>query len=87
MTSASEWVSPTRAHELLLIQARSPQPRNWSVSLAAYLGADLQSNYSAQLYGGEGRTPLAALRVVWLDLLSDAAVSYTHLTLPTILLV
>eukprot|EP00966_Prymnesium_polylepis_P118360 2736629-Prymnesium_polylepis.1 len=48
-------------------------PANWSHAVSVLFGEALQGAYSDALYSAAGRVPLAALRVVWLDLLDDDA--------------
>ena len=49
-------------------------PANWSAALAVHLEVALQGAYSIRLYGRAQRTPVATLKVLWLDLLPDRAV-------------
>ena len=54
---------------------RPHAPANWSVALTQLLGDELSSTYSVRLYGAQHRTPIADLKVLWLDLLSDESVN------------
>ena len=52
-------------------------PSNWSVTLSALVGPALQQNYSIELYGAPGRTPLNDLKLLYLSLLPVNVLSET----------